>query len=303
MLRGQPLYRAYLALVAVCFFWGTTYLAIRMALESFPPLVLVSSRFLLSGSLMLAGARLLKARLPKGKELLLTMLNGVLILGIGNSCLAISELWIPSGMASLIITASPLWMVGIDALLPGGDRLRLATMAGILVGAMGVVLITAPQAVAASTGRHVWGAFLLLQLANFVWSLGSLLQRRMPALAHPIVSGAYQQLAAGLVTLPVALLAGGPPIVWNLRGVGALVYLALFGSIVGYSAYIYAMDKLPVALVSLYTYINPVVALWLGWLVYRESFGRMEAVGMAIIFVSVTIVKRSSPGLAAVEVD
>jgi drug/metabolite transporter (DMT)-like permease len=101
----------------------------------------------------------------------------------------------------------------------------------------------------------------------------------------------------------VALLAGGPPIVWNLRGVGALVYLALFGSIVGYSAYIYAMDKLPVALVSLYTYINPVVALWLGWLVYRESFGRMEAVGMAIIFVSVTIVKRSSPGLAAVEVD
>jgi drug/metabolite transporter (DMT)-like permease len=302
-LSSHPLFRAYLALAAICFFWGTTYLAIRIALESFPPMALVSIRFLLSGLLMLAGALIVKARLPKGKELLSTLLNGVLILGVGNSCLTVSELWIPSGLAALIITTSPLWMVGIDALLPGGDRLRMAAMAGILVGGLGAVLLMSRQAAGAAAGAHVWGAFLLLQIANFAWSFGSIRQRRMPAQAHPIVSGAFQQLAAGLAFLPAALLEGGRPIDWNLHGVGALLYLAVFGSIVGYSAYIYAMDKLPVALVSLYTYVNPVVALFLGWLVYREAFGWTEAAGMAIIFFGVAIVKRHSPVSTAVEVD
>jgi len=304
MLQRNPLLKAYLALAAICFFWGTTYLGIRIALESFPPLTMVSLRFLVSGGVMLAGAKIMRAHLPRGRELLATAGNGVLILAVGNSCLTIAELWIPSGLAALLITAAPLWMVGVDAMLPGGDRLRRQTLLGIAIGALGVALLLAPQVRGSqAVGQGVWPAFLLLQLANFSWSLGSIRQRRLQGQAHPVVSGAVQQLAAGLVVLPFALIEWGRPIHWNLRGVGAVLYLVLFGSIVGYSAYIYAMDKLPVALVSIYTYINPIVAVWLGWMFYREPFGWWEAGAMLVVFGGVAIVKRFSQAPVAVEVD
>ena len=290
-------------MIAICFFWGTTYLAIRIGLETFPPLTMVSARFLLSGSLMLAGALAAKAHLPRGKELLVTALNGVLILGVGNSCLTFAELWIPSGLAALIITASPLWMVGIDALLPGGERLRAPAMAGILVGGAGAVLLVTPRGIGQTGAGLLWGAFLLLQLANFSWCFGSIRQRRMRGLAHPIVSGAVQQLAAGLACLPLVLLERGQPVHWSPRGVAAVLYLVVFGSIVGYSAYVYALSKLPVALVSIYTYVNPIVAVFLGWLFYREPFGGTDAAGMAVIFLGVAMVKRYSPAPTAVEVD
>ena len=117
------------------------------------------------------------------------------------------------------------------------------------------------------------------------------------------IAGQVEQLAAGLAFLPLAMLGGGRPIHWDIKGIGAVLYLVTFGSIVGYSAFVYAMDKLPVALVSMYTYVNPIVALFLGWLFYREPFGPTEAAGMAVIFLGVALVKRYSPAPTAVEVD
>jgi drug/metabolite transporter (DMT)-like permease len=302
-LRNHPLFKAYLALLAICFFWGTTYLAIRMSIEAIPPIVLVSGRFIASGALMLAVALAVRARLPRGRELWATALNGVVILGVGNTCLSIAELWIPSGMAALIITVSPFWMVGLDALMPGGSRLRMPTVAGILVGGAGAVLLMAPQAMNVHAGERLWPAFLLLQLANFSWCFGSLRQLRLPTKAGPIVNGAVQQLAAGLACLPFALFHSGPPMVWQPRAFTAALYLVIFGSIVGYSAYVYAMANLPVALVSLYTYVNPIVAVFLGWLFYREPFGRIELAGMAVVFLGVAIVKRYTHVPTAPELD
>ncbi|MCC7176573.1 MAG: EamA family transporter [Bryobacterales bacterium] len=303
-MRGHPHFKAYVALAAVCVFWGTTYLGIRIALESFPPVAMVSARFTLSGAIMLAGALAARARLPVRRELRQTALNGVLILGVGNCCLTVAELWIPSGLAALIITTSPLWMVGIDALLPGGDRLRRPALAGILVGCLGAVLLVLPQAGAGgASGSLVWAVFLLLQCASLSWSYGSIRQRRIQASAHPVVNGAVQQLAAGLAFMPLALLQRGASVHWNLKGVLAVLYLVVFGSIVGYSAYVYALNKLPVALVSIYVYINPIVAVFLGWLFYREPFGAVEAAGMGVIFLGVALVKRYSPAPTAVEVD
>jgi drug/metabolite transporter (DMT)-like permease len=294
---------AYLALGSICFFWGTTYLGIRMALESFPPFVLVSARFLLSGSLMLLGSLLVKAPLPRGRELVLTGINGILVLGIGNGCLTFSELWIPSGLAALIVTTSAFWMVGVETLLPGGDRLHLPTIAGLVVGGLGAALLLAPGIRSGSVSVRVIAGFLVLQLGCLFWSLGSIRQRRLARLAHPFVSGAVQQLAAGLAFLPLALLFGRHSVNWQFRGVSALLYLVMFGSIVGYSSYIYALDKLPVALVSIYTYVNPIVAVLLGWLFYREPFSRMEAFAMAVIFLGVALVKHYSRPKTAVELD
>lgn len=278
----------------MCFFWGTTYLGIRMALESFPPLKLVALRFLISGGLMLLLARISGAHLPSGRELWLTALNGVVVLGVGNGALTYAETWIPSGMAALFITTSPFWLVGIEAAMPGGERLRARVIGGMLIGSAGAALLVAPGALGEGFGSDVVKGFLTLQVGCFSWSLGSILQRRQPSKAHPVVSGAVQQLAAGLAFLFPALLAREHPVHWSLRGGGALLYLVAFGSIVGYSAYIYAMDRLPVAIVSIYTFINPVVAVILGWLFYREPFGKLEAWAMAVIFLGVAIVKKGA---------
>ena len=294
-MRHHPLFKPYLALIAVCFFWGTTYLGIRMALESFPPLILVAVRFVASGSILLVAARLGGARIPRGRELWVSAFTGFMVLGVGNGCLVYSELWIPSGMAALIITISPFWMVGIEALMPGGERLHRPTIGGMLVGLAGAALLLSSDVAGQSFGGPLVQGFLVLQLGCLGWSFGSLYQRRRETGAHPVVTGAVQQLAAGLIFVPPAILSGNHQVVPSLRGIAAICYLVVFGSIVGYSAYVYALSHLPVSVVSIYSYINPVVAVFLGWLFYREPFGAREAAAMAIIFAGVAIVKRYAP--------
>ena len=293
-LRNHPLFLPYLALAAVCFFWGTTYLGIRMALETFPPLMLVSARYVLSGSIMMAFAQARRIYLPRGRELAAACFSGLLILGIGNGSLVFAETLIPSGIAGLIITISPFWMVGVEALLPGGERLHTPTIGGMAVGLAGASLLLTPDLGAHAIDHKLLDGFLMLQVGMAGWSFGSIYQRRQAAKAHPVIVGAVQQLAAGLVLAPFALLIREHAPAWSLRGTGALLYLVVFGSIVGYSAYAYALDRLPVAIVSVYPYVNAVVAVALGWLFYRERFGAREALAMAIIFAGVGIVKRYS---------
>jgi len=276
----------------VCFFWGTTYLGIRMSLESFPPLLLVAIRFSIAGSILLLFARARGVYIPRGRELVSNFITGVLLLGISNSCLVFSEQLIPSGMAGLIITISPFWMVGVEALLPGGARLHGPTIGGMAVGLAGASLLFMNDVSAHAVDRRMIQGFLLLQLGMATWSFGSIFQRRQPGKAHPVVASGVQELAAAASLLPFALLVPQPAIHWSVRGVSALLYLITFGSIVGYSAYAYALDRLPVAILSIYPYVNAVVAVALGWLFYREPFGAREASAMVVIFAGVAIVKR-----------
>jgi drug/metabolite transporter (DMT)-like permease len=278
----------------VCFFWGTTYLGIRMSLESFPPLALVSVRYIVSGSLLLLFALARGLYLPRGRELWAACFSGFLTLGIGNGALVFSELLVPSGIAGLIITISPFWMVGAEALLPGGERLHAPTIGGMLVGLLGASLLFTPDSGPHAIDRNLLNGFLILQLGMAGWSFGSIYQRRKAGKAHPVIAGGVQQLAAGLILAPFALAIPEHPVHWSVRGASALLYLVVFGSLVGYSAYAYALDRLPVAIVSVYPYVNAVVAVALGWLFYREPFGWREAVAMTIIFASVAVVKRFS---------
>ena len=281
----------YLALAAVCLFWGTTYLGIRMALESFPPATLVAIRFTLSGAIMLIAALVRGDHIPRGRDLGTAVLTGVVTLGIGNGSLAWAEQLIPSGLASLFITLSPFYLVGFEAMFPGGERLHLPTIAGMLVGFGGTALLFFPGGSGGAINGTVLTGFFITQMGVSAWCLGSIYQKRQPARAHPIVTGAVQQLAAGLVFAPIAMFLPSPPIVLKARAIGAVFYLAAFGSIIGYSAYVYALDRLPVALVSIYPYINAVVAVGLGWLFYREAFGTREIISMAVIFAGVALVK------------
>jgi len=282
---------AYLALAAVSFFWGTTYLGIRISIETLPPAFVVCVRFLLSGSILLALAKLKGAHLPRGRELWTACLCGVLILGIGNASAVYAEQMIPSGLASLFVTILPFWMVGFEAMM-GGEPLHGPTIVGMLIGFGGTALLLLPGAGAA--GYSTLLGFLILQTGGAGWALGSLYQRKQPSRSHPIVTGAVQQLAAGMAYIPVVLFVPEGPIVFSQRSVLALLYLVMFGSIIGYSAYIFAMDRLPVSIVSVYPYFNALVAMWLGWLFFREPFGLREWIAMLVIFTGVGIVKWQS---------
>lgn len=162
------------------------------------------------------------------------------------------------------------------------------------VGLAGACLLFTPDAGPHAVDRNLVNGFLMLQVGMAGWAFGSIYQRRKAGRAHPVVAGGVQQLAAGLMLLPFVLIIPQPAVHWSTRGAAALLYLVCFGSLVGYSAYVYAMDRLPVAIVSVYPYVNAIVAVWLGWLFYREKFGWREAGAMGVIFASVALVKRYS---------
>ena len=291
---------SYAALISVCFFWGTTYLGIRMALESFPPLALIATRFLLSGGILLAWAIWKGMPLPKGRELARTCGFGLMLLGVANGCLTFSETWIPSSLAALFLTTAPFWLVGIESAMPQGEKLTLPLVVGLLVGLGGVVVLLVPADGNFAMSPNVWKGFLVLQVGSLFWNAGSIFQRRFRGETHPLVTGAVQQLAAGGVYFIAALLIPEHPIHLTATGVAGVVWLVTFGSIVGYSSYIYALETLPVSLVSTYTYINPVVAAALGKLYYDEPFGAKESLAMLVIFAGVLIVKlRSNHGPAS----
>jgi drug/metabolite transporter (DMT)-like permease len=285
---------AYVALGSVCFFWGTTYLGIRMSLESFSPLTLIALRYTLSGGILLAAAWFSRTSIPRGREFWETALFGLISIGIGNGALSFAEEWVPSGLASLFITTSPFWALALDWMLPQGTRPSSGTMRGLVVGLVGVVLLIAPAAIKEGWHGRTLAGFLLLQFGSAGWLFGALLQRRQKSAAHPIVSGAVQQLATGLFFVLPALLFERWPAHVKQRPTLAVLYLVLFGSCVGYSSFVYSMAKLPVAIVSIYTYINPIVAVLLGWLFYREAFTPTHLAAMLIIFMGVWMVKHGS---------
>jgi drug/metabolite transporter (DMT)-like permease len=232
-----------------------------------------------------------------------TALYGAITIGMGTGSLALAEVWIPSGLAALIVSTQPFWMVGVEAFMPGGERLHFSAIRGMLVGLAGVGFLIAPAALASATNSQaLLKGFVTLQIGAAVWSVGSIAQRRLATRAHPIVSGAVQQFATGLAFVIPALLQSRTA-VWDAKGIGAVVYLAIFGGVIGYSAFIFSMDRLPVALVSIYTYVNPIIAVLLGWLFYREAFGWREVVAMLIIFAGVAMVKHSSRAMESVPIE
>lgn len=290
----HPLFIPYAALASVCFFWGTTYVAIKMALEMFPPIVLVAARFIISGGALLLYAKLRGEVFPPRPLLIRTALNGAITLGIANGCVVFAETFIPSGMAALFITTTPFWMTSVEALIPGGVPLHRPTILGMVVGFAGVAMLIGPGAFGHDANMGlVWG-FLLLQFGNFGWATGSILQKRLPRASTPFITGGLQQLTVGLLySIPVLIF---QPDLYEVstRGIGAFVYLIIFGSIVGYSSYIIALERLPIAIVSIFTYINPIVAVALGWLIYQEAFGWRETAAMAVIFLGIWLVKKFS---------
>jgi drug/metabolite transporter (DMT)-like permease len=284
---------AYGAWAAVCFFWGTTYLAIAVGLETMPPMLFAGLRFLIAGGLLFfLMSRQRNARLPGGREWLDLGVVGLMLLGVGTGAVVWAEQWVPSGVAALLVATSPFWAAGLERLHKEGERVGPSHIVGMLVGFGGLIFLLAPQLTGAEMNGPVLLGALVIQVGCFSWQAGSAYAKRRPTGVAPLMAAAVQMLWAGVaLTLLGTLLGEWGELRFSARSLGALLYLVVFGSIVAYSAYMYAVQKLPLSLVSTYSYVNPLIALWLGWAVLGERLGWRETGAALVILAGVALVK------------
>jgi len=285
--------KAYGAWLSVCFFWGTTYLAIRIGVESLPPALFAGIRWLTAGLLFLLILRIRGVPFPERREYLNLAVVAVMLLVIANGCVVWAEQWVPSGLTALIVATLPFWMAGIETQLPTGNPLTARKVIGIVIGFAGLVLLFYPDLNTSFDRAYLWGIFVLF-IAPFSWAIGSLYSKYRPVKSQPLMAAAAQMVIAGIVLIGIGILAQETGrFHFNMAGFGAMAYLIMFGSIVGYGSYIYSLTKLPAAKVSLFAYINPVIAVFLGWLILDERLDSYVFAATALILSGVLMVKSS----------
>ena len=285
----------WLALFVIYVVWGSTYLAIRIAVREVPSMAAACLRFFASGVAMAVLAAMVdrKHGWPRWRQIADYSLVGVLLLSIGNALVMWAEKTIPSGIAALIVGSTPLWLTLLDGLRPGGQPWTTRVWAGTLVGLAGVALVARPQGGAAG---H-WGAIIALQVATIAWTVGSLYAQSVPARLPVFTAAAIEMLAgsAALLFQSVVLFRDD----WSaFRTAGpdtwlSLSYLAVFGSLVGFTAFAYALNELPATTVGTYAYVNPVVAVILGRVFLKEPLTPGLLAGGVLILIAVLITTRA----------
>lgn len=301
--------------VIVCFalvylFWGSTYLGIDLAVEKIPPALMCGTRFFIAGTLMLAFCALRGRRiLYSAKQLGRMATVGILLLMGGNLTLSYAEQHIASGLSALLVASTPLWFLVLDSWLRGAHHIAVRGKVGLALGVAGLAVLIWPDlTTATSFGRTQLLASLSLIFCSFSWALGSVLAKKWKSPdVDPFSATAWQMVAAGLANLAFAAVNRDfSRVVWTARGIGAVAYLIVCGSWIAYTAYIWLLGHVPTSKVSTYAYVNPVVAVFLGWLVLHEPVTGYILAGSAIVVASVVLVvsaevKSRNADLAPVE--
>lgn len=292
---------AYAAWITICLVWGTTYLGIRVALDTFPPALLGGIRFTIAGGLLTIWLVLRGRRLPPVHAWPSLAIAGTLLLALGNGLVVLAEQWVPSGIAAVMVASAPFWMSGMEAMARGGEPMTARTTAGLCVGFAGIVLLVWPNLTGAGgvTG-HAFIGVVALQAACVGWSLGSTYTKRYAPATDALTASALQMLFGGLVLLAVGTVIGEwSRITLSQRSVIAELYLIVVGSWIGYSAYVYALQHLPVSTVSMYAYVNPVIAVLLGTWLLDEPFGLRVVIASAMVLLGIAIVRSGKGAIGA----
>ncbi len=289
MSSSEPSRRALvLAFASVYVAWGSTYLAIRIGVQHVPPTVLAGVRFLLAGAGMLVTLKATGRLAPvDARDLRAIAIMAFLMLIGGNGLVVWAEQSVDSGFAALLVATVPIWMAGLAALPPARERLPLTAVAGIGLGFLGVAVLVSPSL---GRGGDPAGALALL-LASFSWSCGSIYSRHAGIRADPITVTAWEMLLAGAMFLAIGTVTGGVfAAELDAAGVGAILYLVIAGSWIGFTAYVWLLANVPAAKAATYAYVNPVIALLLGWWFLDEAITPPIVAGSAIIVVAVALV-------------
>lgn len=287
---------------AVYLIWGSTYLAIRLAIDTIPPLLMGCLRFVVAGAVLYAWARLRGAPRPTARNWRAAVVVGGLLLAAGNGGVIVAERTVPSGVAALIVAMMPLWMVLLHWLWRGGPRPTGRTVVGLALGLVGIALLVGPGALTGG-GLDPFGTGILL-VGSFCWAAGSIYSREA-ALPSNVLLGTAMEMLAGGAILGVVGAVGGEVSAFDPGAVSttsllAVAYLIAFGSLVGFTAYIWLLGHVAPARVSTYAYVNPVVAVLLGWLFLHEPLTpRMLAAAAVIVAAVVLITSRGARGASS----
>ena len=283
---------AYLAFVTVCIVWGTTYLAIHVALETVPVLLVAGLRWMFAGvvlsALMLATGR----GLPKPRLWGPLALLGFLMNIVGNGFVVYAQQFVASGLTAVLIATTPFWSALIERLLPNGERFSKRSLSGLALGFSGIVVLVWPELTTGGAGgRQFVIGVIAIQLACVGWVVGTSYARRHELGDNPFRSTALQMVFSGIMLLTAATAHGDwAQLSFTPRTIAAMLYLSIAGSLIAYSAYIYAIQHLPLQLVSLYAYINPMIAVALGTLLLNEPLSARNLVAAALVFAGTWIV-------------
>lgn len=311
--RSAPTWLVVLAFAAIYLIWGSTYLGIGIAVKTMPPHIMAGVRFLISGIILYAFMQLRGVPAPKFIHWRSALIIGILLLGLGNGSVAWAETMVPTGLAALLIAITPLWMVLIEWLRPHGVKPRASVFAGIALGLLGMLLLIGPSALGLDRPLNLVGVAILL-FATLFWALGSIYSRHAQVPESPLQLTGMEMLMGGVFLLGMSVVLGE----WrdfhftqvtNASWL-ALVYLILIGSFLGFSAYVFLLQVTTPAKVSTYAYVNPVVAVFLGWAVNGEQITPITLIASAIIVAGVAIItyfntrpgpKREAPPVPAAD--
>jgi drug/metabolite transporter (DMT)-like permease len=288
------------AMISVYIAWGSTYLAIRFAVQTMPPFLMAGTRFLIAGVILYVWRRERGDPAPSKREWRSAAIIGTLLLVGGNGGVVWAEQRVVSGVAALLVGSAPLWMILVDSLRPGGKRPGWAAIAGVLIGFGGIALLVGPGEITGGAQRVDSVGAMILILAALSWSIGSLYSREATLPSSPLVGTGMEMLAGGAGLLILGTLTGE----WgrlNLAGISAqslwgFAYLIVFGSWVGFGAYTWLLRVAPISFVSTYAYVNPVVAVVMGYLLAAEPLTPLTLVATAVIVGSVALTKVAQSG-------
>lgn len=285
--------RILLAFAIVYIVWGSTYLAIRVGVHEAPPILFAGLRFLIAAPLMLAYAAWRGMRWPTSRRDWWVISATSLMMLVGaNGMVTWAEQWVQSNQAALIVATSALWMAGFGTLGANGEALGRWTLAGLVVGFLGVAVLVGDGL---RLEAAPWPAYLMLILSPILWAGGSIFARRYPVTCAPLMTAALQILIAGVVQTGLGLALGEAEAWhWTPNVIGAVLYLAVFGSCVAFGAYYWLVHQVTPAQLGTYAYVNPAVAVVLGWLLLGERLSAMQLGGTLIILLSVVAVTLAS---------
>jgi drug/metabolite transporter (DMT)-like permease len=284
------------AFAAVYVIWGSTYLAIRFAIETLPSFLMAGARFLAAGVVLYAFMRLRGAPRPRPVHWRSAFALGGMLLLFGNGAVVWAEHRIASGVAALLVAVEPMWIVLLEWLRPGGRRPSALTGMGVVLGFAGLVILVGPRELGGGSVDLLGAAVVVV--AALSWAAGSLYSREAPLPESPFLATALQMMAGGVLLLCAGVLTGEvghfDPSAVSARSVAAWAYLAVFGSLVAFTAYIWLLHEVSPSRASTYAYVNPLVAVLLGWAVAGEPLGGRVALSAAVIVGAVALIITAS---------
>jgi drug/metabolite transporter (DMT)-like permease len=289
---AAPGWMVWSALWVVYIVWGSTYLAIRVVVETLPPLLAAGARFFLAGAILYAVIALRKgfaAIKVSKRELGASALVGAALLLGGNGLVSLAEQEVSSSLAALIIASTPLWVILLRKL--AGDKISRGTLVGVAIGFVGVAMLVLPGG--ESNGAAI-GGLIMLVIAAASWAAGSFFSSRLPLPGDPFVSTAAQMVTGGVILVVAGLVTGETsgldPSEFSGASLGAFAYLVTVGSLFAFTCYVWLLQNAPISKVATYAYVNPVIAIFLGWLILSESITTSILVGAAVIVSSVAFI-------------